>query len=842
MQALKGIRVVEWGSGFIAAAYAGHLLRELGAEVVKVEPAEGDAARRYGPFAQDRPDPEASGLFIALNAGKQSVVLDTSTVDGLAALRCLVADADVLVSDVALATRRSLRMDPQTLRTEHPALVTVGLSVFGESGPLADAPQAALDACALSGASHVLGERMREPLSLPFDQADFQAGVHGAGAALMALIARGRDGAGQNVDIASADVLGAAVGTNSMTFRHFGSRSWDREGRRASGSGGAYPYTILPCKDGLVCVMGRSKIEWERFVEALGNPPWSRQPRYQDLRAMGTAYPDEVDALLIPWLARYTREELSAIGARFNFPIGPLRTIDEVVASPQLRHRGYFREIPHATLGAVVAPGVPWQVPGAPRQPVEPAPRLGEHTVQWLERLSRTTSGAPNEADARAPVAKGATAGSTWRVSSTATAASPDAAVAADNALLPLAGLRVLDFGWVWSGPLVSMVLAEFGAEVIKVEHAGRLDNMRLRGTPTIDGRTPEGPSIEINPYFNQINHGKGSITVNLKDSRGQALLHRLIPSVDVVIENLTPGALAKSGFGYDTLSQLNPRLVMMSMSSAGQHGPMNQFRAYAPIMSSHCGLESLVGYPGEDSVGMMNFGYGDPNAGAHALPPLLAALIRREATGQGCYIDMSQTEAVVSVLLEPILRWTMNRELSRPRGNRHSHHAPHGIFPAAGEGQWLSIAVPDDDAWQALVDLMGRPGWALDPELAAAAGRRAAADRIEPMLAAWTRAEPRDSLVQRLRDRGIAASPVLNVTQQWTDPHYVARALRHPTEHPYLGVQQIYRTPWTMSRTPPVVRRAAPLLGSDNERVFGGLLGLPEEEIARLQAEGVIA
>ena len=131
---------------------------------------------------------------------------------------------------------------------------------------------------------------------------------------------------------------------------------------------------------------------------------------------------------------------------------------------------------------------------------------------------------------------------------------------------------------------------------------------MRLRGHPMIDGRTPQVPSIEVNPYFNQINHDKGSITVNLKDARGQALLYRLIPLTDVVIENLTPGALSKSGFGYDTLSKLNPRLVMMSMSSTGQPGPLNNFRAYAPIMSSHCGLERLVGYPGESPIGMMNF------------------------------------------------------------------------------------------------------------------------------------------------------------------------------------------------------------------------------------------
>ena len=191
----------------------------------------------------------------------------------------------------------------------------------------------------------------------------------------------------------------------------------------------------------------------------------------------------------------------------------------------------------------------------------------------------------------------------------------------------PLEHLRVLDFSWVWSGPLVTSILAEFGAQVIKVEHGRRLDNSRLRVRPLRDGRPVEGPSIEIGPYFHQSNHDKLSITVNLKSPDARGPLDQLVGISDIVVENLSPGALARVGMGYERLSSLNPKLIYLSMAAAGQTGPLSGLRAYAPIMSSYCGFETLVGYPNEPPMGMMNFGYGDPNAAVHGLVALLAAV-----------------------------------------------------------------------------------------------------------------------------------------------------------------------------------------------------------------------
>ncbi len=405
----------------------------------------------------------------------------------------------------------------------------------------------------------------------------------------------------------------------------------------------------------------------------------------------------------------------------------------------------------------------------------------------------------------------------------------------------PLDGLRVLDFSWVWSGPLVAATLAELGAQVIKIEHGERLDNSRLRGRPTRGGRAMEGPSIEIGPYFHQTNHDKLSISIDLKSPKALGLLDRLVSLSDIVVENLSPGALSRAGLGYPRLRGINPRLIYLSMSGAGQEGPLSSMKAYAPIMSSYCGFERLVGYPGGEVTGMMNFGLGDPNAAVHALVPLLAAVLDRESTGQGAHIDLSQIEALLSVMPEPLIDCLMNGRDATHGGNRHPGMSPHGIFPVSGDDCWVSIAVEDDPQWERLVDAMGTPAWAARAEYSSLAGRRAHEGPIEERLGDWTRLQDGRELSGSLRALGIACSPVLDVRAQWEDAHFIARGIRQDAVHPISGAELLYRTPWTVERGGPQVRDSAPILGSSNAHVFGEILGMSAGEIAELTAEQVL-
>lgn len=383
---LAGVRVVEWGE-HVSAPYAARLLADLGADVVKVEGPAGDPARRHGPFPGDRPDPEASGLFHALNFNKRGVVLDLDSPRDAGALEALLARCDVLLTNRPLEERRPRSLDGPSLLERHPRLVAVSVTAFGDAGPLADAPGCSLTSAAFGGASWAIGLPGRPPLTLPFDLADYEGGANAAAAGLAALLTRLRGAGGQTVDVAVADVIASFVSANALIYVNYG-KPWRRDGRRASGSGGPYPYTILPCRDGYVSVIGRSRRDWESILEAMGRPGWASDPRFQNPWLIAAEHADEADALIVPWLTRHTRAELLAIARAHGFALAPVLSIAEVLAEPQLRDRAAFTDPIPVGQGRMTPLAFPYLFSRTPpARPVRGAPRLGEHTVEVLAEV-----------------------------------------------------------------------------------------------------------------------------------------------------------------------------------------------------------------------------------------------------------------------------------------------------------------------------------------------------------------------------------------------------------------------------------------------------------------------
>ncbi len=399
---------------------------------------------------------------------------------------------------------------------------------------------------------------------------------------------------------------------------------------------------------------------------------------------------------------------------------------------------------------------------------------------------------------------------------------------------LPLCGVRVVDFGWVWAGAVPGHLLADLGAEVIKVETHKHLDYMR-QGRPIV-GDTPDP---EQNPMFHNVNRGKLSITVDIRDPRGAELIRKLVALSDVVIENFSPGILRAAGLDHASLRQVKPDLVMISMSAAGQYGPLKDIRTYATMIAGLSGLDSMVGYPGEGILGMQQ-AYADPNASLHAAVAVLAALVHRRATGEGQYIDLSQWEAGVAVVGEYVLDHSMNRRVARPQGNRLPGMVPHGHYPCQDD-RWVSIAVTSEDDWRAFCGVLGNPSWTRQDRFADVFGRCEHQDALDRHVAEWTRERTHYEVTELLQAAGVAAAPLLDASERFFDPHFQERGTYVDVEHPILGAEILYGVPWRMSETQLSIRQRAPFLGEHNQYVFGDLLGLPTEEIARLVEDEVL-
>jgi len=705
-----------------------------------------------------------------LHVGKRSLSLSPDDADGV--LARAAAGADLLVTNLSPTEQRAWGITPARLGTLSTDLVVLALSPCGTTGPWAHAPAPAINVSAIGGMSVILGEPGRPPLSFPFELPAMQAALHGAAAALTALFARRRSGHGQLVDVAEADVMAFLAGGMSLFILGSGGR-WERRGFERHG--GIYPSGFYPCQDGFVFLATQSRAQWKAFLRLMGNPEWAEaDPVLQDGVAIGWQRADEVDLHFIPWLAERTRAELVEIAAREpDIVLGPINDVSDVLASTHLDQREFWEDV-----------------------------QMGGRTVR-MPGFGCALSGTAVRAGAPPPPARAATSAR------------------------PLAGHRIVEFGWNWAGPLVGQMLADMGAEVIKVETKSRLDFMR------------HWPHARA--FFHNANRGKLSVSVNVKHPEGRDLVRRLVAHADAVFDNFSAGVMERNGFGWEALRAIKPDVIAMSMAMAGQTGPLRHLRGFATMATGFAGLESAIGYPATGPTGLPAIGIGDANAAIQGVIALLAALWHRDRTGEGRFIDLSQIEAATLLMADPIADYQTTGRIAGPHANHHDRMAPHGTYPVAGDDRWIAIAVTNDAEWNALVQTMEAPAWARDEALAHATERLRRRDELDTHLAGWTRGFERDSLVERLRSAGVAAAPVLEIDELNAWPHFVARNLYRDVPSFEGGTAPAYSTPWHLTATPGGIDRPSPKLGEHNDYVFGELLGLSEADRAALTEQEVI-
>lgn len=803
MQGLEGVRVLELGN-MVSAAYAAKLMADLGAEVIKVEEPQGDLARQRGPFPGGALDLEKSGLYLALNTNKRGVTIDLRQPEGQERLRQLVANAEIVIHNYPPAQMAELGIDYQTFRVLNPRLVMCSVTPFGLTGPYKDYLAHEITVAHGGGWAWLSPGALEDPELPPLKafghQADFQGALAAATVTLGAYYQALESGCGEHIDLSVQAYVASFLEQNFIYYTYMGKIA-SRLGQRL-----LYPWGMYEAKDGLIFLVIPEPDQWTRLVELMGNPEWASWEIFQDAFMRAENW-DVLKPYLDEWIKEWTIRDLWRAGQERRICFAPVFTMAQLPEQEQLRARKFFVEVTHPQAGTLTHLGPPYQLHDPWWKIRCPAPMLGEHNEEVFDALSTNTS--------------------------------PSRLSTQDSALgtrLPLAGVRVADFTWVWAGPFGAMHLAHLGAEVIKIESHARPD--LARRLPIVP--TGMEPNVNRSGYFNQWSQGKKSLLLNLGKPEGIAIAKQLIVQSDVVIENFATGVMEQLGLGYEVLKQIKPDIIMASICGYGHTGPQSKYMGYGPAVAPLTGLSSVTGYAGGPPR-ELGLSYGDPNAGINATVAICAALAARKRTGKGQAIDVSLWEAVAALVPEGWMDYAMNKTQPPRMGNRDLWMSPHNCFRCAGEDEWVTIACGTEEEWPALCKAIGQPQLMTDSRFRTAVDRKAHEDELEALITAWTVQRGKWEVTQMLQSAGVAAFPSMNSKDLADDRHLNERGFFTRLPHPEVGVQTHTGIPWRLTNGSNGVRKSAPVLGEDTDAVMCEILNYSDEEIAKLKDQKVL-
>ena len=539
------------------------------------------------------------------------------------------------------------------------------------------------------------------------------------------------------------------------------------------------------------CDEAMRDIDWVDFAAALFSQPEA------------LAEYEAVKVMIGRFLATKTKEELLAAAFERRLLITPVTTTADVLASPQLEARGYWQDVEHQDHGPVRYPGAFAKMSATPLPSLPAAPRLGADTAAVLAEADRVPDVPQTVGHGEGP---------------------PRAGGALD-------GLKVLDLMWVMAGPAGSRVLADYGATVVRVESANRIDTARTLQPFRDDGSGPDDSAL-----FNNMNAGKLGLALDLTKPEARRTILDLVHWADVVMESFSPRAMKGWGLDYDTLRTVNPNVIMLSTCLMGQSGPWASLAGFGTMAAAISGFFAVTGWADRAPCGPFG-AYTDYVAPKLLLPVLLAALEHRRATGEGQYIDLSQGEASLHLLAPALLDSVVNGGIAGRHGNDDDVHAPHGVYPCSGEDRWVAVAVTDDRAWAGLCGLLGRDDLAVltVPE------RRQRRRELDDLVAGWTATMDMTAAQERLQAAGVAAHRVQNSPECMADPQLVHRQHFRTVEHAAQGTTVIEGTRYRLSRTPAVITRGGPTIGQHTFDVLTDILGYDGDRIAELAVAEVL-
>jgi len=835
--ALADLRVLDLSTALGEAT--GRLLADLGAEVIKIEPPGGCEARFAPPFAcapsargtQGRGDPEGSLFWRAWGQGKKSVVLDLAAPADRERFLALVDTADVLIESSTPGAMDAMGLGQAALRARNPMLLYVSVSPFGQTGPYARTPATDLTLAAAGGLLNMTGEGDRPPVPVGLPETAHLGATQAAADVLMALYARSRDGRGQHLDSS----IQAAVLWSLMYVTGFAAVGQDPPQTgddRAKRKGtmeiipGLYLPSVEACKDGFIAMvlvlaaqgafsfnaamtwLGRQggldadlmKVDWNTWI--------------QQIQA-GKLSVEDGNRAVSQLLAKFrtmTKAEIQDEAVQQKWLFSPIYLAPDLLADPQLLARDFWVEMDGRKV-----PGPFAKLSATPIRYERPAPKLGEH-----QALVGSTARRP--ALPARPLERGEAA---------------RAPIAPRREIFE--GLKVADFSWIAAGPLISKDLANLGATVLRVETEKRVDTLRFLppwlGPPgTTTGHTAAN-----------MNQSKLGVAIDFTNPKGLEVAHRMAAWADVVVENFTPGTAERLGLGWDTLSKINPSLVMLYTCMRGQTGPERKHTGFGIHGAALGGFIGVTGW--KDRKPNMPWGaYTDFISPRFALSALCAALHHRDKTGEGQMIDVSQIEASIHYLAPTILDYQITGRVLDRAGHDSEWGCPHGVWRTREHERFVALETRTREQWRALCGVVpGLAALAADAERSGAGldaidARIARRAELDAIVGAWCAEQACFEAAERLRRAGVPAYVPLRATDFHADPQLAARKFFIELPHKGFGKSWFDGAVTTFSDLPARPRHAGPLIGEHTFEVLRDVLGYAEDEIADMAATGALS
>ena len=779
----------------------GRFLADLGVEVVKIEPPGGDRVRTAPPFAG-----ETSLAFAHLNANKRTLELDLRLPEHRDRLRALAAEADILIESGAPGRLAGLELGYERLREINPALIMASVTGFGQWGPYSNLAYNDLVVFAMCGLMSISGDPDGPPCAPPETQAYYFGSLVAALGIVATLHRRERTGAGDWIDVSMQE----ALATQEHMIRLYAN---EQEVHIRAGSQHQHvaPARIFPCRDGYVYLYV-SRQHWQRFLEIW--PDHSEAfdaPEYLNNLFRRTRA-DIINPAVNDFTRRYSMDELTRRLQSNRIPCLPVNRPLGFLRDPHVEGRRFVQEVAYPDGTALIQPALPCLFSGSRPAVMAPRPVAPDGPDIW-----------PPVRNADAVEGNGA-----------ASAAADAGDMNADGQGLPLEGMRVLSFDHVLAGPFGMMLLADLGAEVVKVESGkGGLDPFRFFGA---------GDDPNASPRFLEFNRNKRSVTVNLKHPEGPGLIRELAQRCDLVLDNFATRVMPGLGLDYDHLVEQKPDIVTLRMPGLGATGPRKDSLTLGTIITGFTGFTWLWNESAEvdPPVGSGTV-LPDYVSGVMAAILSVAATLYRRRTGQGLDMDLAQAEAAAFLIGAAMMQAANTDTEPVPVGNRSPYHAPYGIYACKGEDRWCVIATEDEAQWRRLAEAIGRPQLGDDARFRSPADRIRNRDELNALVEDWTRARDAHDVMKRLQENGIPCGAVQNGADLVNDPHLQARGFLGTHDNPRFGRITLPCLPIRFARTAMAQDWVFPELGRDTDRTLRDVLGYDEARIRQLRDDGVL-